>query len=744
MNNTFIAHKRPSDGAEQLLINHLLNTADLAQEFAEQFNNGDYGYICGLLHDAGKYSKEFQKRIMEDGPKCDHSTAGAVIASETNNFSRIFSYCIAGHHCGLQDFGFFSDTGCEGTLSSRLSEEYLKNIPDYGSYKREISKDKLHLNTPPALNLPANRSLYGFSYYLFIKMLYSSLVDADYLDTEHFMNAGKIKRGNICELEELKKLLDLKLNSFQDSHDLLNIKRHEILRDCINSSSEKPGIFSLTVPTGGGKTLSSMAFALNHAIKYHKNRIIYVIPYTSIIEQNAKIFSDIFGENNILEHHSNYDFDSSENNIYDNKKLASENWDMPVIVTTNVQFFESVFSNKSSRNRKLHNVADSVIIFDEAQMLPLEYLCPCVNAICELVRNYKCTAVLCTATQPALNDMISEDVMPKEIAHDPKDLYETFKRVDVINKELMETDELVENILALDQCLTIVNTRKHALKIYSKLNSAGGKGIFHLSTLMCPRHRTAVINEIRSKLKKGESCRVVSTKLIEAGVDIDFPTVFRSQAGSDSIVQAAGRCNREGKLKDKNGSLLKGQVIVFKPEEEYYKNQPAGFRLPIEIAEMVQRNHPDIISLDAVEEYFKKLYYFRGPEGTDTKKISERIQKGMPKLAKSADDCFQYEFRQIAGDFKIIDEDSYGIIIPYDDDAKKLIAQLTYTEYIGAVLRKLQRYTVNIYHREYMNLSEAGLLENISENTAVLLDIKSYSRYTGLDISERKGSALYY
>ena len=445
------------------------------------------------------------------------------------------------------------------------------------------------LSDHPNLTIKPIDNKLGFTLAFFTRMLYSCLVDADFLDTEKYMSYGTILRGNNVGINELREKFNIFLSNQVYKKTRINNKRNKILKRCIEMAKLPVGLYTLTVPTGGGKTLSSLAFALNHAVKNDLQRIIYVIPYTSIIEQNAKVFKNVLGEENVLEHHSNYQFDenTSENlqSLQLKLKLAAENWEIPIVVTTNVQFFESLFSNKSSRCRKLHNIAKSVIIFDEAQMLPINYLKPCLLAISELVFNYNSTALLCTATQPSINEFLPQPIRPIEIMDNPRQLYLDFKKVKVMNIGKLDDDALAQNLSNHDQVLCIVNTRKHANEIFNKLDGAS----FHLSTLMCPIHRQETLKEIRRCLKEGLRCRVVSTQLIEAGVDVDFPVVFRSMAGIDSIVQSAGRCNREG-------NLPYGATYVFQPISEYAKIK-GYLERTAKVAEMVFRKYEDPISL---------------------------------------------------------------------------------------------------------------------------------------------------
>lgn len=727
VNLLYIAHKREIDGKEQMLLDHLSETSNKAGRFAEAFNNKEYAATIGLLHDLGKYSLEFQNRIKNNGKRCDHSTAGARVIMQNKYWGKLAAYCIAGHHSGLQDCGSSTDVGGEGTLYGRLAKDYI--LPPFDAYKEEINEFQYVL-----INKPNIQPLYkcGFSISFLIRMLYSCLVDADYLDTEFFMKNGQVDRVNEYKFDLFLNKLDKKISSF-NNRGIVNRKRGEILNSCIEKSSLNKGLFTLTVPTGGGKTLSSMAFAINHLIQNNMDRIIYVIPYTSIIEQNAKVFKDIFGIENVLEHHSNFNFNDSDKE-YDKQKLSTENWDSPIIVTTNVQFFESLFANKSSRCRKLHNIANSVIIFDEVQMFPTGYLTPCIMAIAELIHNYNSTAVLCSATQPALSNKFPKEIASKEICENTDELYEVFKRTKVINRGQICSDKLAGEINGLKQCLCIVNTRKHALELFKLLE---GEGNFHLSTLMCPEHRRQVLADIEERLKGGLPCRVVSTRLIEAGVDVDFPRVYRVICGLDSIIQAAGRCNREGKLENELKEIIYGEVHVFEPEEKYVKRQPPSFKQEIEIAKQIIKQNKDISSPEAINKYFNRLYHYKGEQGLDSKNIYKRLEAGADKIK------FNFDFETIAKEFKLIEENTRPVVIPLSNNANKLIEQLKYSEFYKGAIRSLQGYTVNVYDHEFNALSGAGKLIAVRDNIFALSSMSDYDERTGLKIEERLGVGIY-
>lgn len=554
------------------LEEHLKGTAELAKSFANAFGCGEWGYLAGVWHDLGKYSQDFQKMLLasadahiETKPgRVDYSTAGAIYAVEKfDNAGRIFSYLVAGHHAGLTDWQ--TDTAGRKSLIHRLQKSELLNDLPVADIPDHIIRQ----------SFPKQKFLTKEGHALWIRMLYSCLVDADFLDTEAFLEPEKVTaRKGYPSLNELLTLFESYMADKQAKADdtFVNKQRSEILSQCIRKSALEPAIFTLTVPTGGGKTLSSMAFALNHAMKHDKRQIIYVIPYTSIIEQTAEQFRGIF-KDAVIEHHSNVDV-SDESSETARSRLACENWDAPVIVTTSVQFFESLFANRSSRCRKLHNIVNSVVVLDEAQLLPPDKLNPILHVMKELHQNYKVTFVLSTATQPAFGMHESSDFHFEglgetvELMENPLSLHSAFKRVELhVPYDLLTPrtwEDLALEFAPYPSVLCIVNRRDDCRTLY-ELMPGKGEDTFHLSALMCGEHRSKAINQIKQRLKDKIPTRVISTQLVEAGVDLDFPVVYRALAGLDSIAQAAGRCNREGLLD-------KGRVVVFAPPSKI----PAG------------------------------------------------------------------------------------------------------------------------------------------------------------------------
>ncbi len=723
----YFAHiTKSEDGFKyQTLEEHLENTAYLAKQFSHKFGASQWGYTAGLWHDLGKYSNQFQeklRRIMENEPDIhvDHSTYGAK-RIESERYGKIIAYAIAGHHSGLPN-ATGEDTSLQIRLRRTLPEVNENEIP-----QKILSHPDLKIDILLEWFKGLSDDQKAFSAAFFIRMIYSSLVDADFLDTERFMDPQKYaKRGNFKKIDELRNIFVDKMKTFQtqklSEEKEINKIRDDIYKECVDASQKTPGIFSLTVPTGGGKTLSSLAFGFEHAIKYGLERIIYVIPYTSIIEQNADVFREFLGSDAVIEHHSNYiqkDDDKEDEEI---RVLASENWDAPLIVTTNVQFFESLFSNRASRARKLHNIAKSVVIMDEAQMIPADYLYPSIEVLRELSSHYGTTIVLCTATQPALNKREGFEGLEnvREIISNPEKLAKDLKRVR--EKYIGEIDEqsLAKRLADEKQVLCIVNSRRDAVNLYKTLEAESDKmGNYHLSALMCPVHRSKILKEIKEKLKNSDVCRVVSTQLVEAGVDVDFPVVYRSLAGLDSIAQAGGRCNREGKLNY-------GNLFVYKPS----KGIPAisDFRPRAEEAERIINKHfGDFLSLNSINDFFESYYWRRGGS-LDNQEIMRDLKEGLANL--------NFPFKRISEKFRIIKDEQIPIFIPYDEISTNLINELKYHVSVD-ILRKLQRYTVQVPARVVQQLQSGGYLESFNDGFWTLTEIgrkEAYSEKLGLTL----------
>ncbi|MCA9244870.1 MAG: CRISPR-associated helicase Cas3', partial [Phycisphaerales bacterium] len=596
----------------------------------------------------------------------------------------------------------------------------VKEIPNYAAAPQHI----LNLPTPelPAFDWDKNRRRCMFQMSVFCRMLFSCLVDADFLATESFMSPDRASDRVATQwpIADLAARLDGRLQQLTAAAPDTPVTRAraEVLSRCREMATSAPGLFSLTVPTGGGKTFSSLSFALRHAQAHNLRRVIYAIPFTSIIEQNADVFRGVFeslGPYIVLEHHSNLDPDD------DTRwgRLAAENWDAPLIVTTNVQLFESLFASRTSQCRKLHRIARSVIILDECQSLPVELLRPTLVMLDELRRNYGCTIVLCTATQPAIE---LRDGFPiglsgaTEIVSDPPALYASLRRVEAHNIGKLDDDALIERLARHSQVLCVVNTRGHAAKLFGAGPAAGiGDGLFHLSAQMCPAHRSDVLAEIRARLSAQPPlpCRVISTQLIEAGVDIDFPVVYRTMAGLDSITQAAGRCNREGRRE-------RGDVYIFETDEK-----PRHLRQAPDHTREVAKQHDDLLSLEAMRQYFELMYWSRKLEW-DKKDI-------MPMFAYGSDGL-HFQFREAAQAYEWIDAAQHAIVVPYGEIGRNLIDELRQKSKPPGreFRRRLQRYTVTVYPHIFMQLQQNQVIALCHESIWVLANANAYDAHLGL------------
>lgn len=716
----------------QPLQRHLHEVGKRSAANAAQFCAAALGEAAGLLHDLGKYSSEFQQRISGASVRVDHATHGAIVATQTyGKLGHLLAYAIAGHHAGLANG---SERGERTPLQERLRGAGLPRLA--ADWKNEITLAAQL--TMPKLGVHS-RERGGFQLAFLTRMLFSCLVDADYLDTESFYDTvdrtGRpaVRATPLPSLPALRDVLDQHLSGFQPNS-TVNRVRAQVLCHVRSLAAYDPGLFSLTVPTGGGKTLASLAFALDHAIRHGLRRVIFVIPFTSIVEQNAAVFRNAlaeFGQSAVLEHHSAFvptnppKSDPDHYQAREKLRLAMENWDAPIIVTTAVQFFESMFAARPSQCRKLHNIAGSVIILDEAQTLPLKLLRPAVAAIDELARNYRSSIVLCTATQPALNapDFRGGLEKVRELAPDPPELFRKLERVRVRHVGTIDDDALAAQLRDLDQVLCIVNNRRHARALYQAL--ADQLGAHHLTTLMCAKHRSQVLAEVRVRLKAGEPCRLVSTSLIEAGVDISLPTVYRAEAGLDSVAQAAGRCNRNGE----HAAEL-SEVRVFATANSDWA-PPPELRQFAQAAQEVMRQpqfRDDPLSPSAIEAYFRLLYWQKGDKELDAANL-------LGLCAESRIDALPLE--TLAAKFRMIDTVQMPVIVPFDDDARRDIESLRYAERSGGLARALQPYLVQLPRNGFDALRKAGAIQPVApekwgEQFMELVNMDIYSREFGI------------
>jgi len=719
--NLFFAHSKdgmPLESWQPLQV-HLENVSDKAAAFAEAFHAKEWGKVAGLWHDLGKGTLPWQAYLRHANGILDefaefyeghpfHAIIGAQGIYEcSKEAGKLIAYCIAGHHGGLPNW---SDEPC------RALEAHLKKPIPESTYSLPIPE------IPLTLPLRIDRNRIGFQLQFFVRMLFSCLVDGDFLDTETSLSEEKsFFRTDYPVLSDLSKRFWKNFDTLRSnagSKLAVNKNRELVLKDCLRAAEQEPGLFSLTVPTGGGKTLASLAFALDHAKKHSKRRIIYVIPFTSIIEQNARVFREMLGDDAVLEHHCNFLADDSDWK----SKLASENWDAPIIVTTNVQFFDSFYANKTSKCRKLHNVADSIVIFDEVQAIPVEKLAPCLEVIKELSCNYGVSSVLCTATQPAIE--YSENFEHgltgvREIIQNVSELFLSLKRTEEFYIGEFSEQEIAYKLSQYEQVLCVVNTRQQALDVYKALPESDGA--IHLSALMYPVHRSEKLDEIRERLKRNQPCRVVSTQLIEAGVDVDFPCVFRAISGIDSIAQAAGRCNRNGLHEQPC------QVFVFDLPEtstcSFFKQASQS------AAKLFDGFSGQLTSPECVTKYFED-YFWKNQQRMDADQIVERCA-----TAQSGN----IQFRDLA-EFKMIRSASIPIIIALEHEPVELIRALDFAEQKSGILRKLQRYTVQIYPYQFEEIQH--WIEYKEPGVWCLRTDEMYSPITGLNCSSPQGKGF--
>ena len=676
----------------QLLKDHLLAVQEEAADRGRKFDAGKAAGQAGLFHDIGKYTKSYQKRLR-GGPAVDHATAGAKMvntladAAMDQAVAQLIAYAIAGHHGGLPDM--HRETG---SLADRLKKTL---DPLDSTWESEIRPDTTGL-WPEGFKLGKDNETIAFQLSFLTRMIFSCLVDADFRDTENFYATAEGKTVD-RDWPVLSEVVDQLLNSLNnhlagfDSKGKVNHLRHEILAHVRDQADCPPGLFSLNVPTGGGKTLTSLAFALDHAKTHGLERVVYAIPFTSVIDQTAAIFRTVLGNGVVLEHHSAIDetkFIQREGG--EKLRLAMEDWAAPIVVTTNVQLFESLFSHRPSRCRKLHNLTRSVIVLDEAQTIPLHVLRPSVAALDELARNYGSSIVLCTATQPALKapDFKGGFAQVRELAPNPPRLHRQLARVTISHEGALRDEDLLNSFSQTKQGLVIVNSRKHALALFQQAKEYELEGIIHLTTRQYAAHRRRILEGVRQRLAADKPCRLIATSLVEAGVDLDFPRVWRAEAGLDSIAQAAGRCNREG-----NGEKSDSIVTVFQSEE--YPSPPELRELAGDM-QRIMRHHNDLLSPEAMEDYFQEVYWRKGDGlGDDILRKFKADQNGT-----------SFSFREVGETFRLIKSGQEPVIIAREDEAHEAVRALAYAERPGGIARRLQPYIVQVhphYRKELVN-----------------------------------------
>ncbi len=716
---------RPPEDWEPL-ERHLQEVAEMAGDFASAFGAREWGRLAGLWHDLGKYSREFQDYLTDSAAKADphsedcasgsigrvdHSTAGAQHAACHKQLGPLMAYIIAGHHAGLPNG------------MTELKDRLIKQIPKWlENCPAEFKVGALPM--PPLGKLPDGPPDF-FRLAFHLRMVFSALVDADFLCTEGFMSpAAAAERPEWPEnvLERMEQAVLRKLDSFDEPQTHVDVERLHVRQLCESAADQEPGFFDLTVPTGGGKTLASLLFALRHARQNGLRRVVCAIPFTSIIEQNAQVYRDVFaglsrelGHDVVIEHHSNLlpEKETTRN------RLATENWDAPLIVTTNVQLFESLFACRTSACRKLHRLARSVIVLDEAQALPVSMLRPILASLRCLLHDHAASVVFCTATQPALERREGFDAgIPqhhiRSIIPDPARLYASLRRTEVVPLGITTNDQLRNHGSEHGRsALFVVNSTKAARELFTALDATA-----HLSARMCPAHRSEVLARVMKQLIDEERVLLVSTPLIEAGVDVSFPVVYRAECGLDSLAQSAGRCNRHGELRDESGAEVKGQVFTF---------NHAGFPIPKPLVEVRARaddasqilavHGDDPLSLEAIEAYFRLHIWTLGQQ---TKSWDQ----------KQVMDCFAsmaaLQFRDAADKFQMISSAAHAVIIPWGSEGITLCDEIRQRHKVGippsrSHFRRAQRLTVQVYEQEWKALLREGRVESLHDGAIHLI-----------------------
>ena len=722
----YYAHTR-KDGKRQTVKEHLEGVSKLAEGFSVDFLK-PLAKKASYDHDPGKYALKYQWRLDDDNIKFSHAACGALeykkFADKNDYFAPLMEYCIAGHHTGLMDGGTDADNSDSPTLNGILkrADEYTGDS-DYSAYATEIEFATLTQEeiTPPLNELlstkdPTERiERYAF----FTKYVFSCLTDADFLDTETFCDEN-IERGMSGDFEKALDKLNRELSDMPSDNPLRQA-RSRIQQQAFDNSVNKSHISILDMPTGSGKTLCSLKLALESG----KKRIIYVIPYTSIIEQTANKFEEMFGDVlPVLQHHSNYSYDGNteeEKKTAEKLKKTCENWDAPLIITTSVQFFQSLYHYKGSALRKLHNLRDSVIVFDEIHLIPTNLLRPCLKAVGYITKYLNSEALFLSATMPdysKLFDKFLPDVNYNKLVTDRTD-FQYFKKCEYEDKGKTTLETIAENASQCKNALIVVNTKKTAAELYSLVQ--GEK--YHLSANMTPAHRSRVIEEVRKKLEKGEHITVVSTSLVEAGVDLDFNTVFRQLSGLDSILQAGGRCNREG-------NDDKGYVYVFDIDETYRKGSDLAMR--INKTKGLLKKYSDITSYDCIKEYYDGIFDF------NQSRIAENSIAKYNEQSNSFDRQGlmwpnSIPFRSYAMQFEYISADTISIVIddPNDQTCHELVETLRKGDM--SVRRALQKYSVSVYMNVFKDLYSQGVLNDHGTGIFILENQSYYNNETGLN-----------
>ncbi|MBB6441928.1 CRISPR-associated helicase Cas3' [Phycisphaera mikurensis] len=753
----FYAHTHPA-GREhwEPLATHLREVADAASAFGEAFGCGPLAHALGRWHDLGKATFAFQEKVLGAGvdeaaaegeaqrprARVDHATAGARYAAD--QLGPVLGPClaaaVAGHHGHLPDWQ--TDAARDRDLEARLDPQRKRIEPHDPGF--ESPWDDAQAAAVGPIRWPGAEELGGHTTAFLTRMLFSCLVDADRLCTQRFSDpAGHARRPARPDLdaEAMSAALDASMAELLAGRtgdpSPVDAARAGVLAACRAAAKKGAGWFTLEVPTGGGKTLASLRFALDHARHTGQRRIVCALPFTSIIEQTAERYREVFrdlearrGEPVVLEHHSSLD----PGGVSFAAQLATENWAAPLVVTTNVQLFESLFASHGTPCRKLHRLANAILILDEAQAIPPGLMRPVLAALDELVRNFGCTVVLCTATQPAVarREGFAIGIPPERITRivpEPERLFEAMRRVAVEPAGHLTDEELADRLAREPAALCIVNARRHAAAVLERLRERRPDAL-HLSAAMCPAHRSDRVAEVKRRLRAGEPCLVISTTVVEAGVDVDFPVVYRALAGFDSVAQAAGRANREGRL-----SGL-GRVVVFETDHA----PPPGVKSGVEIARGLLSAHPDPLQPEAIRAYFEEhLWKNPGPGVTpwDTHDVMPCFGGFLPDQ-RDGTDAHHHNFREAASRFRWIDSATTPVVVPYSEEGRRIVAALTEAEEPRFdLLREAQRHTVAVYHNQRDRLDEnavirPGFTPEGEEPAFYLLRPEAYDEALGL------------
>lgn len=723
MSDIFNAHFNEETNEGQTVKEHSENTALLCRQFAIPILK-DFMYAMGLLHDVGKYQLSFQRRLKGENIRVEHSTCGAIVAKDLypNVLALLMEYCIAGHHSGIPDGGYINDTPDLSTLNGRMRRVF----EDFSTYKQEIFVPEINTEKVIGFLLQdcKNKTDLVVDKFTFLtRYCFSCLTDADSLDTAHFCSGETIRPLN-ADFKACLKKVNKKLTSFVSTTDLQKT-RALLQQQVFEKANTDAEIYLMNMPTGSGKTLCSVKFALERALKHNRKRIIYIIPYNSIIDQTVSVLEDIFEDSaEILRHQSTFSY-NDEDYTEDYKKAAksaSENWNVnSIIVTTAVQFFESIYANKRGKLRKLHNMAESILIFDEAHLMPQDYLQPCLRAIAHITRNLNSEAVFLTATMPDFPKLIHQYALDNSKIVDlieDTSMFCKFQKCSYQYIGEMDSREILSKSGLYPSNLIIVNKRMTARKLY---NECIGKK-FHLSTYMTAVDRKRVIDEIRFELTKLEKdfpdflnvpedrrITIISTSLIEAGIDLDIFTVFRELSGLDSILQAGGRCNREGKRNN-------AEVYIF----EFAEDKKTAQNIKNNLTRGIIDKYENISSLQSIKEYYNRLLFMK----------KEDIQQHT--ITKECNHIASIPFSKYANEFELIDTKTVSVVVPRDNSSQEIIDSLKFTGGSVTAGRKLQKYTCSLYQNELNDLIRQHVVSNFGTEIWCLTNLDYYDEEIGI------------